>query len=87
MATVVFVEVTPDLIDNLIDDSVALDVTGQNSCEGFLLLEVCVREKDLDVCWEALPKDGAFVRERLTIDDADLFVDSAGRGSLFGSGL
>lgn len=80
VTAVVFVKVCPDLVDNLVDDSVTLDVTRQNSGKRLCLLEVRVVEEDLNVAWEALPEDGSLVLERLSIDDADLLVERGGLG-------
>ena len=72
-ATVVCIEIFPDLVDKLVYDAVSFDILGHPSGESLVLGEVRVIKEDLKIAWEALPLDAALIRQNIAVDNAHVF--------------
>lgn len=72
-ATVVCIEIFPDLVDKLVYDAVSFDLLGHPSGESLVLSEVRVIKEDLKIAWEALPLDAALIRQDIAVDNAHVF--------------
>ena len=74
MATIVLVELGPDLINGVLIDSVAFDFGGQSASKCFVSREDGVVDEDLKIRWEALPKDRVLIVEGLSVNDDHLLI-------------